>query len=159
MINSVLSLLGQLSYKEKSILISLVAVTGIYGSYFYNLLNGTTEHSMRAMAAAMLGIVIALVVVHIAYHIVISLDDVSEEEDERDKAVNRRASVFGYNLLFVVTMLVAGRLVVTGAFAETAGIAAPTLFEIANLLLAGLVASEVIYYAAQLYFYRSSMNG
>jgi hypothetical protein len=159
MINSVLNLLGQFSYKEKGILISLLAVSGAYGSYFYNLLNGTTEHSLQAMAAAMLGIVITLVIVHIAYHIVISLDDGTEEDDERDKAVNRRASVFGYNILFVATMLVAGRLVIAGAWAETAGFASPTLFEIANLLLAGLVASEVIYYAAQLYFYRSHMNG
>jgi succinate dehydrogenase hydrophobic anchor subunit len=157
--NPVLNLLSQYSYKEKSILISLLTVSGAYGSYFYNLLNDSTEHSMRAMAAAMLGIVVTLVVVHIVFHVVISLDDVSEDDDERDRAVNRRASVFGYNILFLVTMLVAGRLVIAGAWAETTEIASPTLFEIANLLLAGLVASEVIYYAAQLVFYRRHMNG
>ena len=56
---------------------------------------------MKDMLQSMVGIVIALVAIHIIFHIVISLDDVEEAEDERDKAVARRASVFGFNVLFV----------------------------------------------------------
>lgn len=154
-----MNFLNGFSYKEKSILISLLAVAALYGAYFYDVIAGDVEQTLQAMLASMFGIVIALVIVHIAYHIVISLDDVSEAEDERDQAVNRRASVFGYNILFIVVLMVTFRLVITGAWAEEGGMEAPSDFEIANLLLAGLVLSEVVYYAAQLLFYRRGVHG
>lgn len=149
-----MNFLNDFSYKEKSILISLLAIAGIYGAYFFDVVTGDVEATLQAMLVSMIGIVVALVIVHIAYHIVISLDDVSEEDDERDRAVNRRASVFGYNVLFVVVLAVASRIVIVGSWAEEGGTVAPTGFEIANLLLAGLVLSEVVYYATQLFFYR-----
>lgn len=157
------------SFKEKSILISLVAVTVLYGGYFYDLVSSGGRlsepgQSMAAMLGSMIGIVIALVAVHIIFHIVISLDDVEEAEDERDKAVARRASVFGFNVLFVAVLLVTGRILVFGAWAEADSpgampAAVPGAYEIANLLLAGLVASEIVYYGAQLFFYRRGLAG
>ena len=156
--DSPLKLLNGFSYKEKSILISLIAVLLIYGGYFYDLIGGTTNGSMASMLRTMGGLIVALVAVHIIFHIVISLDDVEEAEDERDRAVARRASVFGYNVLFVGTLLVTGRIVVLGAWADDDG-AAPSSYEIANLLLAALVISEVVYYLAQLVFYRRGLQG
>ena len=162
----ILKLFNGFSFKEKSILISLLTVAAVYGSYFIDVmisggLSGAGQ-SMGDMLENMVGIVIALVVIHIIFHIVISLDDVEEAEDERDKAVARRASVFGFNVLFVAVLLVIGRILILGAWAETddpsaVPPAAPGLYEIANLLLAGLVASEIVYYAAQLYFYRRGL--
>lgn len=164
---SILKLFNGFSFKEKSILISQIAVAVLYGGYFYDLLasgvlSGDAERSMRAMLESMVGIVIALVAVHVIFHIVISLDDVEEAEDERDKAVARRASVFGFNVLFVAVLIVIGRMVILGAWSEsddpgTLAPAAPGIHEIANLLLAGLVAAEVVYYGAQLYFYRRGL--
>lgn len=162
----ILKLFNGFSFKEKSILISLLAVGAVYGSYFIDVMlaGGLTgaDQSMGHMLENMVGIVIALVVIHIIFHIVISLDDVEEAEDERDKAVARRASVFGFNVLFVAVLLVIGRILILGAWAESddpnaSPAPAPGLYEIANLLLAGLVASEIVYYAAQLYFYRRGL--
>lgn len=152
-------LLNGFSYKEKSILISLVAVTGLYGAYFFRVISGETEPTLGAMLTSMIGIVVALVVVHVIYHVVISLDDVPQAEDERDRAVSRRASVVGYNVLFVTIILITGRMLVTGAWAEAADGSAPSHFEIANLLLAALVLSEAVYYAAQLVLYRRGVHG
>ena len=155
-----LKLLNGFSYKEKSVLISLLAVAGIYGAYFIEVLGGEVEPTLATMLTRMIGIVVALIIVHVAYHIVISLDDVDEAEDERDKAVSRRASVFGYNVLFIAVLIVIGRMLILGAWAEGGETAvAPSLFEIANLLLGGLVASEVVYYASQLFFYRRGLVG
>lgn len=188
--SSFLKLFNGFSYKEKSILISLLAVTVLYGNYFYDLLRGAVEQSMEAMLGNMAVLVVALIIVHVVFHIVISLDDVDEAEDERDKAVARRAAVFGYNVLFVAVLIVISRIVILGAFEDAGsntgtetgtdtridiaidnGIAAaaeagtrgmdgdarlapPDSFEITNLLLAGLILSEMVYYAAQLFFYR-----
>jgi len=157
---SLLKLFNGYSFKEKSILISLLAVAGLYGSYFFDMMTGAPEPSMAAMLKSMMGIVIALVIVHIIFHIVISLDDVEASEDERDRVVARRASVIGFNVLFVAVLLVTGRIVILGAWAESdTPQPQPGLFEIANLLLAALVLSEVVYYSAQLFFYRRGIQG
>jgi cytochrome bd-type quinol oxidase subunit 2 len=157
MIPAILRLFSGFSFKEKSILISLLAVAGLYGAYFLDLVSGNSEQTLASMLTNMFGLVVALVMVHVIFHIVITLDDVSEQEDERDRAVGRRASVFGYNVLYAIVLLVTGRMVILGAWAERAQNAqavAPSTFETANLLLAGLVLSEVVYYAMQLFFYR-----
>lgn len=159
---ALLRLFNGFSFKEKSILISLLAVSGLYGGYFIDMWRTAAEPSMAAMLENMVGIVIALVIVHIVFHIVISLDDVEEAEDERDKAVARRASVYGFNVLFVAVLLVTGRIIILGAWAEADSPAdapggAPGTFEIANLLLAGLVLSDLVYYGAQLFFYRRGL--
>jgi len=167
-ITSLLKLLNGFSYKEKSLLISLAALLVLYGGYFHELVTGDPEHSLGAMLGAMTALVVALVVVHVVFHIVISLDDVDEAVDERDRAVSRRAAVLGYNVLFVAVMLVTGRIIVLGALSESetvvnepieTGPVLPDGFEIANLLVAALVASEAVYYAAQLYFYRRGLAG
>ncbi len=160
---SFLNLFNGFSYKEKSILISLLAVSGLYGGYFLDMIQDPVDASLAAMLRSMVGIVIALVVVHVVFHIVISLDDVDEAADERDRAVARRASVVGFNVLFLAVLLVTGRIIILGAWAESeapldAPGGLPGLFEIANLLLAGLVLSDVAYYAAQLYFYRRGLR-
>jgi succinate dehydrogenase hydrophobic anchor subunit len=155
----VLRLLNGFSFKEKSILVSMLALAGVYGSYFLSVLGGEVEPSLAGMLIRMIAIVVALVVIHIAYHVVIALDDVSEEEDERDRAVGRRAAVFGYNVLVTTVLIVIGRMLILGAWAEGGSGAGPDLFEITNLLLAGVVLGEIVYYGAQLYFYRRGWQG
>jgi hypothetical protein len=148
------------SFKEKSILISLIAVSAIYGGYFFDVLTGASGQSLSGMLQTMLGIVIALVVVHVIFHIVIALDDVDQAEDERDRAVARRASVFGYNVLLVAVLAIIGRTLILGARAEAGSLAAPPdSIETVNLLLAGLVLSEIVYYGTQLLFYRRGVYG
>ena len=158
---SLLNAYKAFSFREKSILISLLAVAVLYGGYFMDMLRGVGEHTMAVMLGNMVGIVIALVIVHVVFHIVIALDvdNVEEAEDERDRAVARRASVYGFNVLFVAVLLVTGRIIILGSWAEAeAPGAAPDSFEIANLLLAGLVLSDLVYYAAQLFFYRRGLQ-
>ena len=145
------------SFKEKSVLISLLAVLVVYGAYFFNLVSGQGDATLQAMLHEMIGIVVALVFIHIVFYSVISLDDQPEEDDERDRAVARRAAMFGYNVLFVVVLLTYLRVLITGAWSEEDPDVTVSLFETANLLLAGLVGSEAVYYAAQLFFYRRGL--
>ena len=138
---SVLRLLNGFSFKEKSLLISLLALVVIYGGYFARAFSGESEPTLAAMLETMIALVIALVVVHVVFHIVISLDDVEEAEDERDKAVRRRAAVVGYNVLFAAMLLITGRLLVLGSFAGESG-APMSQVDLANLMLAAMVVSE-----------------
>lgn len=160
MIGSVLRVLNGFSFKEKSTITSLVAVAGIYGTYFYDVLMAHQAQSLGSMLGTMIGLVVALVVVHIVFHIVIALDDHAHDDDERDRAISRRASVFGYNVLVVGVLLVIGHILILGSVAqEAAGVAVPGPVTIINLLLACLVASEVVYYASQLFLYRRGLIG
>lgn len=146
-----------LSFKEKSLLISLGAVLFVFGAYFYNVWTGDVDGTLNGMLASMIGVVIGIVIIHIAYHIVIALDDEPEPEDERDKAVGRRASVFSHWVLSLIIVAVYFRVIILGAWGESSGTEEITLFEIANLLLLGLASSEAANYAAQLYFYRKGV--
>ena len=116
------------SFKEKSLLISLLAVLGLYGAYFSNLLAGEVEPSFTAMLWEMIGIVVALIIVHSVYHAVISLDDQPTRDDERDRAIDRRATSISHLVLVVCVI----------------GITA-------------LVVSEAVHYAAQLFYYRRGL--
>lgn len=156
---TVLRLLTGFSFKEKSLLISLLALLVVYGGYFTGVLSGEVERTLSGLLAAMIAVVIALVIVHVVFHIVIALDDVEEAEDERDQAVRRRAAVAGYNVLFVGVLLVLGRMLILGTWADQESGAAPLdQVDLANLLLAALVISELAYYGAQLYFYRRGFH-
>ncbi len=158
MADSPLKLLNGFSFKEKSLLISLLAILVIYGGYFVEVMRGSTERSLEAMLGTMLALLVALIAVHVIFHAVIALDDVEEAEDERDRAVARRASIWGYNVLFVGIICVLGRLLIVGGWLQAEGAeAGPSSYDIANLLLAALVLSEVVYYLAQLVFYRRGL--
>jgi hypothetical protein len=71
--------------------------------------------------------------------------------------VIRRAAVLGYNVLFVGVLGALGRILIVGGLHDPGE--GPGLIEVANLLLAALVLSELVYYAAQLYFYRAGVHG
>ncbi len=145
------------SYKEKSLAISLVAVAMVYCGYFLGVWRGSGASTLADTLGAMIGTVVALIAVHVIYHIVIALDDEPEAEDERDLALRRRAAVLGYDVLSVAVLATLGRILIVGGL-RTPG-QGPALTEVANLLLAGLVLSELVYYTAQLYLYRRGVHG
>ncbi|MEM8765882.1 MAG: hypothetical protein AAGE43_00440 [Pseudomonadota bacterium] len=157
MTDSPLKYLNGFSFKEKSLLISVFALLVIYGGYFVDVWSGPAQ-TLDAMLGTMIALLVALVAVHVIFHIVIALDDVEEAADERDRAIARRASVYGYNVLFLGTLFVLGRMLIVGGWLQAGGAEAGLpVAEIANLLLATLVLSEVVYYLAQLVFYRRGL--
>jgi hypothetical protein len=156
---AVLKLLNGFSFKEKSLLVSLCALLLVYGGYFLEVLSGGSQPTLAAMLKSMIALVVALVIVHVVLHVVIALDDEEEAADERDRAVRQRAAVAGYNVLFVAVLLIIGRLLVLGARAEgDAGAVAISQVDLANLILGALVLSEMVYYGAQLFWYRRGLS-
>ena len=153
--------LNELSFREKSALVSLLAVLFIYGGYFADLLSGNAERTLSAMLYTSIGVVIALVVIEVVFHSLLGTHDAEDADapaDERDLEVRRYASAFSYKVLTTGVIIVLCRWLFRGAMDESAGVAELNLFEIANLLLFALVASESCFYGAQVWFYRRGVE-
>lgn len=149
--------LNELSFKEKSILISLVAVLFVYGSYFADMVSGFSTPSLGAMLTTSIWLVIALITIEVALHVTIAAFDTKDAgtaEDERDVLVSGRAARISQGVLAFGVVLVIGRVVIRGAMDEAAGVTEVTMFEVANLLLFFLVLSELVNYGAKLVYYR-----
>jgi uncharacterized membrane protein len=152
-----MSRLNELSFREKSVFASLLAVLFVYGGYFVDLFTGMVPPSLGAMLATSIGLVFALVIIEVVLHIAISLYDVKDADaaaDERDLLISGRAARISQIVLSFGVILVIGRIVIRGAMDEASGVMEVTLFEVANLLLFFFVLSESVNYAAKLFYYR-----
>ena len=145
-----------LTFEEKSNWISLLSILALYGVYFMGVLDGIEETSMTGMAASMLGIIIYLVIVEIVGHIAISIFHKPERTDERDRFVTARAASWGYFVLYSGVVILLGYLIIKGALNEGTSLSI-SLIDITNLLLFIVVFSEVIHFAARLFFYRYAL--
>lgn len=133
-----------MSFKEKSIWITLVTVVLVYGWYFLNLASVETLHwpDYRRM---MLGTVIALVLISVISHVVVAAmaPEEADELDERDRLIDRAGeSIAGY--------------FATAAALTGMGMAMFEIdhFFIANTILLGLVLAELVACALKILYYR-----
>ena len=138
-----------MSFQEKSTWITVVTVLFVYGQYFLNLtlqtpwaLESTTAVEYRVL---MFGTVVTLVIVMAVSHIVIAMfaPEASDQIDERDREINRKGEYIGGYVVGAAALTGMGM-----AMFETEH------FWIANLLLLGLVLSEIVAGCIKLYIYR-----
>lgn len=138
-----------MSFEEKSTWIVLAAVLIAYGQYFFNLavqspwlLETTVNIEYRVQ---MFGTVMALVAIIVAAHIAIAIfaPGASDQVDERDREITRRGEYIGGYVLSVAALSAMGM-----AMYEQEH------FWIANLLLLGLVLSEMVSNSVKLVIYR-----
>ncbi len=152
-----MKILQELSYPEKSALVSLLAVLFIYGGYFADVVSGASERTLSAMLYASIGVVIALVVIEILFHVALSLvspGDAEAPADERDRLINARAARLAYGVLSAGVIIVLVHILLRGAMGEAGAVAAVDLFTVANLLLLCVVCSEICQFGARIYYYR-----
>src|ERR1017187_75588 len=91
-----------MSYQEKSILGSLLAVGVVFGYYFATVLRdlGRPEFDGASLPIGRLVLaVVAIVVIEIVYHIVLALESKPEPKDERDTLIASKAYRNAYFLL------------------------------------------------------------
>lgn len=146
-----------LSFREKSAAVSLLAVLGTYGYYFYFVLLGAGPVSADEMLGRMIALVVVLVVVEVAFHIAIaafSPRDAQAAADEREQLISLKSYRVSYLVLAAGVLLVLGRMLFGGVVEPQA----VSLLDIANLLLLALVISEIAGYAAQLYHFRRGVR-
>jgi hypothetical protein len=140
-----------MSFHEKSNLAMLVILVGVYGWYFATsiifVMGGMPPEAALAVTnIKMIVTVLAVIAASILVHIVIAIAAPSEADDtsdERDKLIEMRGDQRGGFVLGLFALLAMG-------FAMTA----QPYYLVANLILAGLVASEIIKAISKLIDYR-----
>jgi len=149
-----------LSYQEKSILGSLIAMVVVYGYYFASVLRNADRREFdSASLGRLLLAVIAIIVIEIAYHIVLALESKTEPKDERDILIECKAYRNAYFLLATGACLVITCVIVAGLARD----AAPTKiivtpFLTVNLVLFCLVVAELVKFFTQLFYYRRGLR-
>ena len=136
-----------MSFQEKSSWVMLVTVALVYGAYFAIVASEVDPADVADVnyQPLMLVTVVVLVIVAIIAHAVIAAANPREADasDERDKEINRYGEYIGGYALAVGTLVGLGL-----AMAE----AEP--FWIANVLLLGLVVSELVAGVTKVVLYR-----
>ena len=148
--------MSDFSFQGKSAAISLLAILGTYGYYFYFVLLGAGPGSPQAMLFWMIGLVILLVVLEVVFHIVVAVANPREANspaDEMDRLISLKAQRVGYLMLSVGVLIVLGR-ILFGSIVEPEQV---TVLSIANLLLFVFVLAETGHYAATVYHYRAGV--
>ncbi len=145
-----------MSYQEKSIIGSLIAMLVVYGYYFAAVLRdaGRPEFAGTGLGRLILA-VIAIIVIQIVYQIVLALDSKPEPKDERDILIESKAYRNGYFALATGAFLVIGAVIAAGLAsgpAPTRIIVTP--FLVVNLVLLFMVLAEVVKLVTQLLYYR-----
>ncbi len=138
-----------LSYQEKSILGSLLAMLVIYGYYFSTTLRHLGQPGFEGETLGrLIGTVIALIVVEVVYHIVLAIESRPEPKDERDVLIECKAYRNAYLLLSTLGALLILYFIFLG------GRIGLTPYLSVNLLLLAMVAGELTKYLTQLFYYR-----
>ena len=151
-----------MSFREKSIWISLIATLLIFGDYFLNVISLGVLPADAAKTAALglsLRALFLIVIVEIIFQGMLAVSNRKAAElgaDERDKLFEYKGNNFGYTVLVIGVFITLGRIVfleINPEFIEqTNGLTIPLLT--AHILLLSFIFSEVVRFSAQLYYHR-----
>ena len=149
-----------LSYQEKSILGSLLAVVVVYGYYFASVLRDLSHPEFGAGNVARLILaVVAIVVIEIVYHIVLALESKVEAKDERDILIECKAYRNAYFLLATGAFLVIACVILADLLREPAPTRiVMTPFLTVNLVLFFMALAELMKFVTQLFYYRRGVR-
>lgn len=152
-----------MSFREKSIWISLVSTILIFGDYFLNLLSLSGLPVDVAKSAALglfLRSIFLIIVVEIVFQGMLALSNRKAAElgaDERDKLFEYKGNNIGYTILVIGVFITLGRIVfieLNPEFIQDSGLL-NIPFLTAHILLFSFILSEVVRFFGQLYYYRS----
>lgn len=139
--------MNNLSFRELSAGGSLLAIVVAYGLYFsqmYELLTAGKTLDVPGFLAGTIGVVAAIVIIQVVYHVLLSIRFRQEPKDERDEKISARATQYAYNVL-----IVGAAILVFGHFSLT-----NSSMLVAQMLLLVIVLAEVVRYAATVVLYR-----
>ena len=151
-----------MSFREKSIWISLISTLLIFGNYFLNVisLGGLPEEAAKAAALGLsLRAIFLIVIVEIIFQGMLAVSNRKAADlgaDERDKLFAYKGNNFGYTVLAIGVFISLGGSVLLEINPEF--IAQSNLLKVplltAHILLLSFIFSEVVRFSAQLYYHR-----
>ena len=151
-----------MSFREKSIWISLISTLLIFGDYFLNVIAlANLSEAVAKTTALELSIraFVLIIIVEIIFQTVLALNNHKAANlgaDERDKLFEYKGNNFGYTVLVIGVLLTLGRMVsleISSEFIEQFKVL-NIPFLTAHILLFSFILSEVVRFSAQLYYYR-----
>ena len=140
-----------MSFKEKSVLGSLIFTVIVFGYYFtraFGLINNT-ESGLADSAVLFIGVVILIIILEIILHTILAIVHRKESiqtNDERDNLIELKATRISYYIL-IFGILTAG---ISLLFVLT-----PLL--LANIILFFFIIAEITGFSMQLYYYRKGV--
>jgi hypothetical protein len=151
-----------MSFREKSIWISLISTMLIFGDYFLNViaLGGLPEAVAKTTALELsVRAFVLIIIVEIIFQTILALSNRKVAKlgaDERDKLFEYKGNNFGYTVLVIGVLLTLGKMVsleINPEFIEQfKALNIPILT--AHILLYSFILSEVVRFSAPLYYFR-----
>ncbi len=149
-----------MSYKERSIWVSLAITLYIWFNYFSELYWSAKQNSLTtdSMQSALLVVVFMTIFLEIMHHIVIAIIDnknANYDEDERDKKITLIGSQNAYYILSFTTITAVLHLLfpVMSQGLVTA-LKLPNEYVIINIIIFGALVAEIAKFATQVFYYR-----
>lgn len=149
-----------MSYKEKSIWISILVMVFIWADYAFSVidLHNSALLNMEAINSLLVDAVVFTIVLEIVLHIVVAViahKDANTPADERDKLISLTSIKHAYNLLFAGVVLAIIYLTIpslsTYFFPE---IALPYEYLVMHLIILFAFAAELVRLLTQVFYYR-----
>ena len=147
-----------LSFQEKSIIGSLLITILLFGWYFlqvFEVLTGGSSESAAALPFILIGVIVAVVIIEVVYHVLIALASRPEDQDERDVLIEARATRISYFVLVAGCVTIIGHTILNTYFEQelTDRILVNPIMT-ANYILLSFILAEIVGFAMQLYYYR-----
>ena len=142
---------------ELPLLVSLLGVVIMFSSYFVYVFANLKD--ITGGLQRFLGAVIALVIVEIIVHSLAAAQRAEGRYDERDKAIQRAASRWGYGVMAVGIWLVIGQLALGMIFQQAWINSYFSTYLLANVLFLVFIVSELVNITSRLLYYRRGLNG
>jgi len=133
-----------MSFREKSAAITLFCLLAIYGGYAVWALGAARSipASEEALVAAALGMVAAVVIIHILAA-ALSWRDAQARADERDRSIGWRAARNGYYTLMSCIWI-----------SPVMNLLHPGATGLLNSIVGAIVLAEVVNYGSRFFYYR-----
>lgn len=149
-----------MSYKERSIWVSLGILIYIWFNYFMSLssLHFADNLTVEAIYSLLLTVVIQTVILEIVLQIVIAIIDnknANYSEDERDKLISLHGNRNAYGILSIgIFIAVLYILFPPLSIFFFPGVEMSNSFKVMHLIIAFAVIAEIAKFSTQLFFYR-----
>ena len=141
---------------ELPLLVSLLGVVIMFSSYFVYVFANLED--ITGGLQRFLGAVIALVIVEIIVHSLAAAQRAEGRYDERDKAIQRAASRWGYGVMAVGIWLVIGQLALGMIFQQAWINSYFSGYLLANVLFMVFIVSELVNITSRLLYYRRGLK-